>query len=59
MDKLTASLLFLWTHSKKGIIKRVELVRDAIKSGKNTNDIFEIGRKFNSLKCGAYDLSLA
>jgi hypothetical protein len=44
---------------KKGIIKRVELVRDAIKSGKNTNDIFEIGRKFNSLKCGAYDLSLA
>jgi hypothetical protein len=32
---------------KKGIPKRIELVRKAINAGKSENEIFEIGRKFN------------
>lgn len=32
---------------KKGIPKRIELVKEAIVSGKSENEIFEIGRKLN------------
>lgn len=35
---------------KKGIPKRVELVREAISAGKGENEIFEIGRRFNTGK---------
>lgn len=32
---------------KKGIVKRIEKVRDAINENRNFNEIFEIGRMFN------------
>lgn len=35
---------------KKGIPKRIELVREAILTGKHESEIFEIGRRFNAGK---------
>jgi hypothetical protein len=40
---------------KRGIIKRIELVKDAINSGKDKIDIIDIGIRFNSSKYGPYD----
>ncbi|MCL5989794.1 MAG: hypothetical protein M1166_05650 [Candidatus Thermoplasmatota archaeon] len=35
---------------KNGIVKRIEMVKNAIKEGKRLNEIFDIGRKFNTGK---------
>ncbi len=35
---------------KNGIVKRIEMVKNAIKEGKRLNEIFDIGRKFNTSK---------
>lgn len=35
---------------KNGISKRIDLVKEALKEGKSYDEIFEIGRKFNSRK---------
>ena len=35
---------------KNCIVDRIEMVKNAIKEGKKHNEIFDIGRKFNTCK---------